>query len=191
MSGLVRMSRRLVVISVLLVVSGAASAGADQYDPPPAYYSTATGSGATLKSQLFTITSTDFHARDYGAARYSMGSGSLSNMSPGGYTDMDLVQTGSLLLAYNRDVIDAQWHNGASTSFNREHVWPKSWLNLTSNQVDNNYTGIASDAFELRPSNPNINSTRGNLGYGGSPTATNYGISGAYFYPGTADTGDV
>src|SRR2546423_13594857 len=120
---------------------GVTGARADQYDPPAGYYSTATGTGATLKSQLFTITSTGFVSRSYGDARYEYGTGSLANGSPGGLIEMDLVNTGSMLLVYNRGANNGQWDSGAT--WNREHVWPKHWLNLTSSQGDNSYSGVA------------------------------------------------
>ncbi|HSV16259.1 MAG TPA: endonuclease, partial [Tepidisphaeraceae bacterium] len=74
------------------------------------------------------------------------------------------------------------------------------WLNVTSSQVTNTYTGIASDEFELRPANPTINSTRNDNWYGygslrGTGANTGYGnvTSGGstYWYPGDADRGDV
>jgi hypothetical protein len=54
--------------------------------------------------------------------------------------DADPNNSNNILLVYNRASISGQWDGGSSISFNREHVWPKHWLNLTSAQVDNGYT---------------------------------------------------
>ncbi len=173
----------------ILVACAAALASslafADAFDPPASYYQSATGSGSTLKSQLYTITSTGFVGRSYGDARYAFET-----------IDKDPSVSTNILLAYNRASVDGTWDAGIT--FNREHVWPKSLLNLTSSQVSNSYIGVASDLFELRPTNPNINSARGNLAYGsvyGTPPT--YGSmsasdgSGTYWFPGSPDRGDV
>src|SRR4051812_25563630 len=151
--------RFLAAIAAAAMLIGAEAARADQYDPPANYYSAATGTGATLKSQLVTITSTGFVSRTYGDARYEYGTGSLANGSPGGLIEMDPLNSGSMLLVYNRGTNNGQWDSGLT--WNREHVWPKHWLNLTSSQVDNSYSGVASDLFELRPADMKVNSTRG------------------------------
>lgn len=154
------------------------------YAPPASYYNSAVGTGPTLKSQLYTITSTGFISRSYGDARYSMT-----------VTDRDPANANNILLAYNRASINGDWDGGAT--WNREHIFPKSWLNLTSAQVSNTYKGVASDLFELRPSNPTVNSTKNNWGFGTvnvTPPAS-YGVVSKdgeqYFYPGDADRGDM
>jgi endonuclease I len=162
----------------------------DQYDPPATYYQNATGAGATLKSQLFTITSTGFIKRSYGDTRYAMGTGQGS--IGGGFLDLDPSNSANVLNVYNRLSVNAQWAGGTlSTTFNREHVWPKHWLNLTSSQVDNGYLGIASDLFEVRPTTPSVNSARGDLGYGPINGSGTYGANSGYWYPGDADRGDL
>jgi endonuclease I len=177
--------RRMLVIFPALAISAVCNlAVADQYDAPATYYQNATGTGATLKSQLFTITSTGFIARTYGDARYAEA-----------ITDRDPANASNILLVYNRASVSGTWDFGVT--FNREHVWPKSLLGLTSNDVTNSYAGVASDQFELRPSNPTINSNRSNWGYGkitAAKPAAGYGIvssGGTYWYPGDADRGDV
>src|SRR3982751_1456315 len=123
---MIDLRRFLPAIAAAATMIGGAPARADQYDPPANYYSAATGTGATLKSQLFTITSTGFVSRTYGDARYEYGTGSLANGAPGGRIEMDLVNTGSMLLVYNRGTNNGQWDSGLT--WNREHVWPKHWL---------------------------------------------------------------
>ena len=104
------------------------------------------------------------------------------------------LNSNNILLVYNRASVNGTWDAGVT--FNREHVWPKSLLNLTSSQVSNTYSGVASDLFELRPTNPNINSSRGNTGYGTTDVSVphSYGIVAKdgvnYWYPGDPDRGD-
>src|SRR5207245_1967786 len=82
----------------------------------------------------------------------------------GGLEDIDPNNSSNVLLVYNRASVNGQWDAGVT--WNREHVWPKFWLNLTSSQVTNTYVGVGSDAFELRPANPTVNSNRSDYGYG-------------------------
>lgn len=173
---------RLVFCAVAMALSGSL-AMADAYDAPATYYQNATGAGETLKQQLKTIVSSGFVARSYGDARFWME-----------ITDRDPNNSNNILLAYNRASVEGTWDQGVT--YNREHVFPRSYVpGATTN---NSYVGMGSDLFELRPTNPNINSSRGNLPYGtiygnppatyGSMTATNG--SGTYWNPG-ADRGDV
>src|SRR4051812_28486757 len=104
---------------------------ADAYDPPASYYNNASGTGATLKSQLFTITSTGFVARTYGDARFAFE-----------LLDKDPANSNNILLIYNRASTDGTWDSGIT--FNREHIWPKALMGVTSAQVTNTYHGIAS-----------------------------------------------
>src|SRR4051812_23628619 len=179
---LLRQRRSTLALFILLALLGR-FVMADAYDPPASYYNSATGTGATLKSQLYTITSTGFVSRSYGDARFAFET-----------IDKDPNNSNNILLDYNRASVDGTWDLGAT--FNREHVWPKSLLNLTSSQVSNTYKGVASDLFELRPANPNINSSRGNTGYGTvdvtAPHSYGHVTKDAvdYWYPGDADRGD-
>jgi endonuclease I len=175
---------RLAVFLFLAVLGRFALATDVDYFEPAGYYASASGTGATLKSQLYTITSTGFVGRSYGDARFAFET-----------MDKDPNNANNILLVYNRASVDGTWDGGIT--YNREHVWPKHWLNLTSSQVSNTYTGVASDLFELRPAAQNINSARGDLGYGTTSVTVphTYGsvsdASGSYWYPGDADRGDV
>ena len=159
----------------------------DAYDPPDGYYPSSPSTGSDLKTQLYTIISNPltFKKRTYGDSRFAFE-----------LIDKDPLNANNILLDYNRASVDGTWDAGIT--FNREHVWPKHWLNLTSSQVDNSYSGVASDLFELRPTNPNINSSRGDYGYGATSVTVphSYGVvndangTGSYWYPGDADRGD-
>jgi len=163
--------RRSMALWALLLFVAALSrqAAGAQYDPPTTYYSAATGTGATLKSQLQSIISVMVNV-SYDNARFS---------AP--YTDPDPNVPGNILLIYDRDSVDETW----STSpliWNREHIWPQSRLGTASD----------SDQFNLRPCDPTINSTRGNDAFGLDTTTGSHGSVGAdHYYPGDADAGDV
>jgi endonuclease I len=162
------------------------------------YYSGITGTGLTLRGNLHNLISSNYTGRSYGDTRYAMGSG--GDLFPAGVTPgmIDVnPSTGLLRLVYNGGNIAAGWDQGAT--WNREHAWPKSWLNLTSSQVSNSYVGPASDLFEIWPANPSVNSSRSNNGYGYYPNTTGSGGSygnntvaaGTFWYPGTYDAGEL
>ena len=144
------------------------------YNPPVNYYSSATGTGTTLKANLRTITAA-MTSVSYGDARYA-----LDDI----YRDPN--NASNVLLVYNRDSVSGTWDNGVTWS--REHLWPQSLLNAT---VDNTYTGMASDLFELRPIDPTLNTQRSNKPYGQTTSTGNYINNSTWFYPSDADKGDV
>ena len=160
----------------------AAAALAGPYDPPPGYYATATGAGATLKSQLHDII--DGHTFvSYDAARSALQ-----------VTDRDPADPGRMLLVYSRQSLDVAsinpggsipgWDSGGS--WDREHTWPRS-RGVGSSGNDN------SDLHQLRPSNPSVNSSRGNKNFGGAFGAQPFGaVAGTgFWYPGDADAGMI
>ncbi len=169
------------------------------YNAPTTYYDTAAGTGLTLRGNLHTITSANFTMRSYGDTRWAMGSGGTDSdgTHPGGELDQDPNNPNNIRLVYNGASIPGTWDLG--NTWNREHVWPKHWLNLTSAQVGNTYKGPASDLFELWPANPSVNSTRSDNGYGYYPNTTgsggnygnNNGAGGTYWFPGAYDAGEI
>lgn len=157
------------ICAMLVLVALSRQSPAAQYDPPTTYYNSATGTGATLMTQLRSIISTMTNV-SYDNARYS---------AP--YTDPDPNVPGNILLIYNRDSVDETWDT-SPLIWNREHIWPQSRLGSASD----------SDQFNLRPADPTINSTRGNDAFGLHTTTGNHGSVGAnHYYPGDADAGDV
>jgi len=167
--------RTLRIVFAFLLVVATASVAFAQYNPPAAYYNTATGTGATLKGQLQSIISS-MTGVNYGNARYS---------AP--YTDADPNNASNILLIYNRASISPTWDSGSS--WNREHIWPVSRLGV--GDPSNSTTGVASDQFNLRPANPSLNSSRGNKPFGMDSTTGGYSHQGSYFFPGDSDAGDV
>jgi len=155
----------------------------DPYAPPANYYSTATGTGSTLKAQLNAIID-DQVVFTYDQARAILQ-----------VTDEDPATPGNMLLVYNRVSLDTGtinpggaipgWDGGIS--WNREHTWADS-RGLNSDGPD------YSDLHHLRPATPSVNSSRGNKNFGGAYGAQPYGAvndGGDFWYPGDADAGMI
>ncbi len=167
---------RLLKIALVLLTGLATSiAWAGPYDPPPAYYSGATGTGATLKTQLTAAMSAGHIQRTYGNFRDSAA-----------IHDADPNNPGNILLVYNRASVSATWDQGAT--WNREHVWPQS---LQPGSASTSSTGNLGDPHALRPADPGINSSRSNKPFGLDNTTGSFGSQGAYYFPGDADKGDI
>lgn len=93
-------------------------------------------------------------------------------------SDEDPNNPSNVILVYNRDSVRSTWDFGAT--WNREHVWPRSLLNNSTAEAD---------PHNLKPSDPVINSTRGNDQFASGSGV--YGrVSGGWF-PGEEDKGDV
>ena len=162
-------------LGLLLLLIGVSNALADSWDAPLGYYSSATGTGATLKSQLTSIMSTGHIQRQYGDFRNSAA-----------IHDQDPANPNNILLSYNRASVPATWDAGAT--WNREHVWPVS---RQPGSASNSSRGNLGDPHALRPVNPSINSSRSNDPFGFDTTTGGYGSQGSHWYPGDADKGDI
>jgi endonuclease I len=175
------------------------------YNAPTTYYNTASGTGLTLRGNLNTIISANFTMRSYGDSRWAMGSGGTDSAGthPGGELDQDPNNSSNIRLIYTNTSVSGTWAQGVTGTWNREHVWPKNWLGVTSSQVSNTYKGPASDLFELMPADPDVNSARSNDGYGFYPATTGVykGATGpfgantsggnTYWFPNVVDAGEV
>ncbi len=165
--------RMLFAVCTPLSALQIAVALAGPYDPPASYYNSATGTGATLKSQLHNII--DNHTiRSYDAARTILQD-----------TDVDPNNPNNMILVYDRVSIVGS----NLSSWNREHTWPKS------RGVETNGGPDGSDLHQLRPSTISVNSDRGHLNFGGVFGAQGFGSvfdKGAeVWYPGDADAGMI
>jgi endonuclease I len=173
-------SRALAVWLVLVIL--ARYANAQSYDPPANYYSTATGTGATLKQQLNNII--DGHTDiGYNAARSALQ-----------VTDADPNKPGYMITVYDRTSLNVAtlgpvsgipgWDGGVT--WNREHTWPQSRIPDGS--------PAASDLFNLRPALTANNGDRANYNFGGT-FGQPFGLIAAspnpYWYPGDADAGMI
>jgi len=159
---------------------GPRNSWADDTDcaPPAGYYDSTAGlTGSALQVQLATIMSRGFVGRSYGDFRYASA-----------VIDADPNHVGNILLLYNRASVSGSWDLGVT--WNREHQWPVSLLGTSD--PGNSTINMETDEFYLRPTNPSLNSSRGNSPYG---TATSSGTGGfqtpGYYYVGDPDRGDV
>ena len=103
-------------------------------------------SAALLESTLHSLLQSTKHGVSYGDARYILDE-----------TDRDPNNPSNVILVYTGASISGIWDG---TSWNREHVWPKSFLPDTD--VSNNQINTASDLHNLKPSNVQENSYRSN-----------------------------
>ncbi|MFI4855246.1 MAG: endonuclease [Phycisphaerales bacterium JB065] len=133
-------------VGVFLLAAGLAI-GSDSYGPPANYYDSVVydGSADTLRATLNAII--DGHTvRSYGDARQALA-----------ILDQDPNNPNNIILMYSGVSISGNWDSGAT--WNREHMWPRS-RGVGDSGADN------SDLHHLRPSNPSINSSRGNKPFG-------------------------
>ena len=133
---------------------------------PQGYYATATGTGYTLKTQLFNI------INQHNVVSYSPG---LWNLYP--LSDVrsdgkvwDIYSTCNFTFGTGTGGNQDQGSGGNSECqfFNREHTFPKSWFGGVIG------TAMYSDAFHVMPTDKKVNGLRGNNAYGivGNPTYT-------------------
>lgn len=165
----------------LLICFATRPAAAQVSDPLSGYYDSATGTGATLASQLHDVID-DHVFFNYNSAR--------TNLQ---YTDADPNNPDHIILAYTSESLNltpllnnsiSGWDSGAT--WNREHTFPRS-RNVGSSGPDN------TDLHLLRPVDPGVNSSRSNLNFGGE-----FGLgaagrvddgNGQVWYPGDEDAG--
>jgi endonuclease I len=159
---------------------------------PGTYYSTATGTGATLKTNLYNIIKghtartytnlwTDFQTTD------KKPDGSVWDM----YTDIPCGTPCVMNYTANQD--DGTGGTAECQKYNREHSWPNSWFggNVAANEASIAYT----DLFHLIPTDKFVNNARGNyiIGEVSAPTKTfvNGGLIGPNNVSGSGYTGNV
>ncbi|GAW90418.1 extracellular ribonuclease precursor [Flavobacterium psychrophilum] len=143
-------------IYLLLLLS--ASLGFAQI--PTGYYSTATGTGYTLKTQLFN------KIKAHTAISYSPGLWNLyytSDVRPDGkvwdiYSDCIFVFGTFAATGGNQDT--GTLGSNECERYNREHTFPKSWFGGPSG------VPMYTDAFHVMSTDKHDNSLRGNMPYG-------------------------
>ena len=169
--------KRCLISALMLfgVLSTCARPAQAQFDPPAGYYNTATGTGATLKSQLETIMTNGQIQKTYGDFRFSSA-----------LYDTDPNNANNILLVYNLASVSGTWDSGVT--WNREHVWPQS---RQPGSANNNATGNLGDPFALRPANPGVNSDRGSEPFGNFNTTGSFTNLGTFYFPGDTDKGDI
>ena len=144
---------------------------ADEWSAPASYYSSVSGSGSTLRSELKSVMSYGHHYETYDEIKYSSA-----------VTDADPDHSGNILLCYTKASVSSTWDGG--NTWNREHVWPQSRQSGSS-------PGSLSDPHCVLPCNSRVNSQRGNMPFGGINLTGNNRSSGSYYFPGDYDKGDI
>lgn len=174
--------RRVFFVLLLLSALSQRRTVADAYDPPAGYYNTATGTSSTLKSQLNNII--DGHTtRSYDQLRSDL---QITDVDPNNSSRIVLIYNNRVSIAKPTGGSPAGWDSGVT--WNREHSWPQS------RGIDTTSAPDGSDLHHLFPSDPDENSLRGNLNFGGVFGAQQHGLvndSGTKYYPGDLDAGMV
>ena len=119
----------------------------------PYYYSAQGLTGNALFLELRDVINTGKVFVSYDDARYILDD-----------SDADPNNPGNVILVYLGTSVSGTWDSGAT--WNREHVWPQSLLNYNNT--------MTSDLHNLKPSNPNENSSRGNKYYDNVTTSSTY-----------------
>lgn len=123
------------------------------------YYASASGlTDNALIQQLRSILTSTYSGKNYD---YAGKGNALWD------TDLDPNNPTKLIEFYTGASVNGTWDSGVT--YNREHVWPQSLLGVSAGGVN-----AASDLHNLKPSNPSINSTRGNKFYDWTTTTISY-----------------
>jgi len=118
------------------------------------YYLSADGlTGDALFLELRDILNETKGYVSYDAARYILDE-----------SDADPTNPGNVILVYTGWSVSGTWDAG--NTWNREHIWPQSLLGDDSI--------MTSDLHNLKPSNPNVNSSRGNKFYDNVTNSSSY-----------------
>lgn len=140
----------------------------EQTDEYLAYYRGIEGlSGTSLKNKLAEIIKTGYKSIGYSSTSYIIQD-----------SDKTTPQANTLWLIYNSGSANAKWDS--AQTWNKEHVWPRSKLPNSTAE---------SDIHNLRASNVQVNSSRGNMPFRDS-SGSYKSISGGW-YPGDEHIGDV
>ena len=162
------MNKKITLLLLLSITLGFAQI-------PPGYYSTATGSGYTLKTQLFNIISTGTTDPGYSGlyTTYLTSDVDLYYENDGSLLDMYTENpTGSeCFFTYGTNQDDGTGGTAECQKYNREHIIPQS--------VFSSATPMYSDAHFVVPSDKYVNAQRGNFPFGRVQTATNTYTNGS------------
>jgi uncharacterized repeat protein (TIGR02543 family) len=123
------------------------------------YYESVSGLyGNDLVHELRNIVNEGVTMQTYGDARYILN-----------ITDRDPNNHNNVILVYRGTSVSGVWDGGVT--WNREHVWPQSLLNVSTN---NSSTHVGADLHNLKPANPSENSSRGNKFFDYTTTTVSY-----------------
>lgn len=143
--------------ALTLTLAAGGIAGADAYSPPADYYDTATGTGATLKSQLHIIISRDYWTPGSTTHRVLSYTAQAPIAMAVAQRPSDDPSYPHQLLLYTGQLWQKNWDAGAT--WNREHSWPQS-------RGVGNVGPDFSDVHHLKSAATSVNSARSNKPYG-------------------------
>lgn len=83
--------------------------------------------------------------------------------------DQDPSNPNNIIVWYRMTSVSKTWDSGGT--WNREHVWPQSLLNVSTS---NSSRHKGADAHNLKPANPSDNSSRGNKYFAEATTSTSF-----------------
>lgn len=152
--------------------------------PPAGYYSTATGTGHTLKTQLFNIINGHTEVTYHSIWTHFQSTDVKSN---GKVWDMysDIPGNPPYEYSFVSDQCDEASAPNENHCYNREHSWPRSW-------VGGDLPPMHTDLYHVYPTDAWVNALRLNYPYGivTNPTTTTENGSklGPNTYPGYAGT---
>lgn len=167
---------------------------------PAAYYTSATGTCQTLKTNLFNIISTNHTALSYTPGTWN--AYQYTDIHRNDANSADIIwdvysdnPTGPEPYEYTFAISQCGGYNSEGDCYNREHSFPQSWFN--------NAIPMLSDLHQLYPTDGHVNGLRSNFPYGetnsGSTTANGSklgpssvaGYSGTVFEPRNEYKGDL
>jgi endonuclease I len=135
---------------------------------PSGYYSTATGTGVTLKTQLYNIIK-NHTTRTYDQLWTDF---NTTDKKPDGkvwdiYTD---IPSGTPVYTFTFSTNQCGSYSVEGDCYNREHSFPKSWFGVASGAE--NSVPMGTDLFHLYPTDGKVNAERSNYPYGKVGTAS-------------------
>lgn len=153
---------------------------------PPGYYNTATGTGATLKTQLYNI------IKGHTSVSYDQLWTSYYTTDRRADGKMWDIYTDNCNFTYSTDQCGN--YQNVCDCYNREHSFPKSWFNEDAPMV--------SDIFHIYPTDGKVNGMRSNYPFGNTAggavwgngklgTCTFPGYTGIVFEPADQYKGDL
>lgn len=148
--------------------------------------------GTAFRSDLASLITSTHHTN----TTYNSGTYALQYVWPQSDKDMNNINANTMKWFYSGTVVSANSFGGSVGQTNREHVWAKNGGDTFTAEA-----GPGADAHHLRPTECQLNSTRGNLGFAEvtqttgtiakQNNKTDYGTfpdglcfkSGSFFYP--------
>ena len=174
--------KRILLLSAMIVLTLSLFA-----DIPTGYYDSATGSGYTLKTQLFSIIKNNHLTLDYGDLYGYYETTDNININGTDYVyDMYSIRADESADYYFQHVSGDQCgtYSGESDCYNREHSLPQSWFNENS--------PMKADLFHVYPTDGYVNNRRSSYPFGevgtASWTSSNGSKVGSCNYPGYSGT---